>query len=497
MASLAELARLRTDLDGQPLAHLQRLVGSWGLLADFCFADLLLYAPVRGADEAESFIILGQIRPATTQTVYRSDWVGTVVSAEERPLVANSYRSGEIVESTVEIPGLKEQVRVLAIPVRSGGDVVAVMTRESALTFGRQPGELERTYVEIFNRFARMISAGVFPFSSDEHEPEEAPRVGDGVLLLDAQARVVYTSPNAVSALHRVGVHANTEGMRLGDLGLDDSFVAKAFARPAPAIEELEQGPEITVLIRCIPLLEQGEVSGAVVLLRDISELRRRDRLLLSKDATIREIHHRVKNNLQTISSLLRLQGRRLASPEAKAAIEESVRRVRSIALVHEILSREAGEDVPFVEIVRPVCRMVEEAFHTPDRPVRCLVEGDAGNLPAQVATPLAVVLNELLQNAFDHAYPENKELDGGQVVLWLARSPNEVVVRVVDDGAGLPDGFDLESSTGLGLSIVRTLVTSELAGTIELRAGDGPPDRPGTVVELRLPLVASADEAR
>jgi two-component sensor histidine kinase len=489
MASLAELARLRTNLDGAPLAHLQRLVGTWGLLADFCFADLLLYAPVRGAD-TQSFIILGQIRPATTQTVYRSDWVGTVVSAEERPLVANSFRSGEIVESTVEIPGLKEQVRVLAIPVRWDGEVVGVMTRESALTFGRQPGELERTYVEIFNRFARMISAGAFPYASDDHEPEEAPRVGDGVMLLDAQERVVYTSPNAVSALHRVGVHANTEGMRLGELGLDDAAVVKAYGRRAPVIEELEQGPEITVLFRCIPLLEQGEVSGAVVLLRDISELRRRDRLLMSKDATIREIHHRVKNNLQTISSLLRLQGRRLASPEAKAAIEESVRRVRSIALVHEILSREAGEDVPFVEIVRPVARMVEEAFHTPDRPVRCRVEGDAGNLPAQVATPLAVVLNELLQNAFDHAYPEHKDFDRGEVVLVLERSAGEVDVRVIDDGAGLPDGFDLDQSTGLGLSIVRTLVTSELGGTIELRPSDGPPDRPGTVVELRFPLL-------
>jgi two-component sensor histidine kinase len=488
MASLAELARLRTDLEGPQLAHLQRLVGTWGLLADFCFADLLLYAPVRGEVD-DSFIILGQIRPATTQTVYRSDWVGTVVTAEERPLVANSFRSGEIVEATVEISGLKEQVRVLAIPVRWDGEVIGVATRESALMFGRQPGELERVYVEVFNRFARMIAAGAFPFPTDDPEPEEAPRVGDGVMLLDAQARVVYTSPNAVSALHRVGVHANTEGMRLGELGLDEAPLHRAFALPGPVTEEIEQGPEITVLLRCIPLLEQDEVSGAVVLLRDISELRRRDRLLLSKDATIQEIHHRVKNNLQTISSLLRLTGRRLESPEAKAAIEESVRRVRSIALVHEILSREAGEDVPFIEIVRPVCRMVEEAFHTPDRPVRCLVDGDAGNLPAQVATPLAVVLNELLQNAFDHAYPEGKEIDAGEVVLRLQRESDALVVQVVDDGAGLPDGFDLETSMGLGLSIVRTLVTSELGGTIDVRTGLGAGDRPGTVVELRVPL--------
>ena len=493
MTSLPELARLRTDLDGPQLAHLQRLVGSWGLLADFCFADLLLYAPERNAESGE-FIILGQIRPATTQTVYRSDWVGTVATANERPIVASSYRLGEIVEGTVVIPALKEEVRVLAIPVRFDGDVIGVLTRESALTFGRQPGELERTYVNIFNRFARMIAAGTYPFDTDEPEPEEAPRVGDGVMLLDAQRRVVYTSPNGVSALHRIGVHANTEGMRLGELGLDEDLVMAAYALPGPVTDEVEAGPEISVLFRYIPLVEQDDVSGAVVLLRDISELRRRDRLLLSKDATIREIHHRVKNNLQTISSLLRLQGRRLASPEAKAAIEESVRRVRSIALVHEILSREAGEDVPFADIVRPLCRMVEEAFLSPERPVRCRVDGDVGHLPAQVATPLAVVLNELLQNAFDHAYPEEKELDGGEVIVSLRRTGDEVVVQVIDDGAGLPDGFDLDHSTGLGLSIVRTLVTSELGGSIRLWSGEETTDRPGTVAELHVPVLGDVE---
>jgi len=485
VATLAELARLRTSLDGRKIDHLQRLVGAWGLLSDFCFADLLLWAPDQESESA--FVVLGQIRPATSQTVYSRDWIGTIVEADERPIVARAFRLGEILEGEMSIPPLRERVRVLGIPVRWHGEVIGVMTRESTPSIGRPPGELERTYVDIFTRFARMISNGSYPYPSEEPEAEEAPRVGDGVLLLDAQSRVAYVSPNGVSALHRVGVHANAEGMRLGELGLDETPVREAMEKPAPTVSEVEQGLETTVVMRCIPLLDKDEVSGAVVLLRDISELRRRDRLLVSKDATIREIHHRVKNNLQTISSLLHLQSRRLESPEAKAAIEESVRRVRSIALVHEILSREAGEDVPFVDIVRPVARMIEEAFHSSDRPVRCIVDGDAGNLPAQLATPLAVVLNELLQNAFDHAYPKGSA--GGQVLLQLRRDPGELLVTVVDDGTGLPPGFNVERTTGLGLSIVRTLVVSELNGTIAMRTGDGPLEHPGAVVSLRVPL--------
>jgi two-component sensor histidine kinase len=491
MASLTELARLNTSLDAPAISHLQRLVAGWGLLADLCFADLLLFAPTADSQDGDRFLVLGQVRPSTSQTVYRADWIGTTVDEEERALVTRAYRLGEIIEGETTIAALKERVRVLCIPVRCRGEVIGVLTRESAPSIGRQPGELERTYVAIFNRFARMIAAGDFPFDAQDLESEEAPRVGDGVILLDASQRVEYTSPNGVSALHRIGVHANTEGLRFDEMGLDDTAIRTAFAVGAPVTEEVEGSAEVTVLIRCIPLIEHGVVSGAVLLTRDISELRRRDRLLLSKDATIREIHHRVKNNLQTISSLLRLQGRRFESPEAKMAIEESVRRIRSIALVHETLSREAGDDVAFIEIVRPLVRMVEDGMSSPDRPVRFHVEGDAGVLPAEIATPAAVVLNELLQNAIDHAFPEGVDLQAepGSVTVSLSNDGRDLRATVADDGVGIPEDFSLDASMGLGLSIVRTLVTSELMGTISLRRGDGPEGRPGTVVQLDIPV--------
>ncbi len=214
----------------------------------------------------------------------------------------------------------------------------------------------------------------------------------------------------------------------------------------------------------------------------------------MSKDATIREIHHRVKNNLQTISSLLRLQGRRLSSPEAKAAIEESVRRIRSIALVHETLSHETGEEVPFLEIVRPLVRMVEEGLVSPDDPVLFKVTGDAGTLPAPLATPLAVVLTEALQNVVDHAYQGGccRPVTAGRVRWWsiwpttASSCGFEGDRRRPGPAAGV---LDRHRDRDSGLSIVRTLVTTELAGSIELYAGDGPPGRPGTVVDIRVPL--------
>jgi two-component sensor histidine kinase len=326
-------------------------------------------------------------------------------------------------------------------------------------------------------------------------------------LVLDGGGVVRYASPNATSALHRVGINANVVGLTLTELGVVDSSVRQAFERLEPVVEEFDHNSDITLLTRCIPIIsgspQEARATGAVMLLRDVTELRRRDRLLLSKDATIREIHHRVKNNLQTISSLLRLQSRRLQSEEAKDAVAESVRRIRTIALVHETLSREPGEDVPFIEIVRPLVRLAEEGLQSVDRPVRLSVQGEGGRLPATVATPLSVVLTELLQNAIDHAFPDNATTKShGVVVVQLDNSGDELRVRVLDNGIGLKEDFDLKATQGLGLSIVRTLVTTELAGTITMRPGlaydalsmglEPVEGNLGTVVELRIPITTN-----
>ncbi|MGE0879690.1 MAG: sensor histidine kinase [Acidimicrobiia bacterium] len=500
MATLTEIARQHTSLERPAIAHLQRLIGEWGMLADFCFGDLLLFVPAAHADDGSRFVVLAQVRPVTAQTLYPSDWVGEVVTEAERPMLGVAWRTGSLAEGEVVLESSVERAQVVAIPVRQGDKLLAVLTREWSPTKGRQPGELERTYLDIFVRLARMIMAGTFPFANENTSASVGPRVGDGVMVFDASARVEYASPNAVSALHRVGINANVIGLRLAELGFDDGPLREAFESQSPVNEEIEQIGEVTLVARCIPLVADGKVTGGVMLLRDVSELRRRDRLLMSKDATIREIHHRVKNNLQTISSLLRLQGRRLRSAEAKDAVEESVRRIRTIALVHETLSHEAGDDVAFMEIVRPLARMAEESLQSPDRPVRFRVVGDGGKLPAHVATPLAVVLTELLQNAVDHAFAETTLPRPGSVAIVLQNDGSYLSIIVVDDGRGLPDDFVLDKATGLGLSIVRTLVTTELAGTIDMRratAGDFGqahivPDefsRAGTAVELRVPV--------
>jgi two-component sensor histidine kinase len=497
MAGVADLAREYGGLGRRQIAHLQRLVRSWGLLADLSFSDVLLFG--RAAREApDKLVLLGHVRPTTAQTIYRNDLVGELFDGADRPLVRAVFATGQTQEGSLVLAHAGEPVHVLAVPVRWDGDVVAVLTSETLPPLARAASDLERTYNAVFHRFARMIELGLYPFARDEDVQYKAPRVGDGVVVLDANGIVEYNSPNAVSALHRLGVHVSAEGRTLGALGLDDHVVRTAFATRVPHFAELARGPEVTVVLNCVPLLDRAGdegaagaagapvVSGGLLLVRDVSELRRRDRLLLSKDATIREIHHRVKNNLQTISSLLRLQSRRLESPEARAAVEESVRRISTMAVVHEALAQEITDEAPFLDVVRPIVKMVEEGLSSPERPVRFRIAGDAGTLPAVVTTPLAVVLTELLQNAVEHAYRPGERTEPGDVLVELGREGDYVQVRVVDDGEGVAPDFSLRDEGGLGLTIVRTFIESDLGGEIRIGARA---DGRGTEVALRVPV--------
>jgi two-component system, sensor histidine kinase PdtaS len=255
------------------------------------------------------------------------------------------------------------------------------------------------------------------------------------------------------------------------------------------------EGNGSVVQLRAIPLVVGGARSGALILLRDVTELRHRERELITKDATIREIHHRVKNNLQTVAALLRLQARRLKAAEARTALEEAVRRVGSIAIVHETLSHAPDEVVDFDDVASRVAMMAAEVS-APEARVKPGLSGKFGMLPSAVATPLALVLTELLQNALQHGLtrPTGAAL-GGSLDVTAERLNGQLTVTVADNGVGLPADFDLESTSSLGLQIVRTLVVAELGGRLEIAPQADGGTRVLVEVPVQLPTGGAPDD--
>jgi two-component sensor histidine kinase len=360
------------------------------------------------------------------------------------------------------------------------GRVIGVIARNTNLLGVRTPSRLELSYLQSAADLTAMIAAGEFPPDGQRSDHADSPRVGDGFVRVDDRGRVTYASPNALSVYRRLGWSGDLDGHLLAEVtrGLvpprrrpDEETLSAVLG--GRAFRDTEVGDDqVSLIVRAIPLRGDGEHRGALVLVRDVTDLRRRDRELVTKDATIREIHHRVKNNLQTVAALLRLQARRIDSDEARSALEEAVRRVGSIAIVHETLSQEVLDEVAFDEIADRLGLMVTDVGSGPDGPRDGTVvrrEGSFGMLANETATALAMVLTELLQNAVEHGFPDGAS---GTITIVPERLAGRLRVTVDDDGVGLPAGFDPDSSLTLGLSIVRTLVESELGGLLELRSG-------------------------
>jgi len=491
VTTFAEIAQERTALSEPAVDHLLRLTASWALLADLSFSDMVLVAPDETAGDTGTFVVLGQVRPNNRSTLIVDDLIGTTQSLSEWPLVAQAYRSGERSVGEVALPAIDLPVPVWCIPVRFDARVVAVLVRLQGPLRG--PASLyERAYLSIFERLCDMVSDATFPFREDAVTGPGMPRVGDGIILVNERGEVEFATPNATNALHRLGVYAATEGRTLTEVGLRLRVVERSLEYALPVMEEVDRSNDVAILFHCVPLVKDSAVTGVVILLRDVSDLRQLNRLVLSKEAAVREVHHRVKNNLQTISSLLRLQARRSDEHDTVVALQEAERRVRSIAVVHEVLSREPGEEVVFDEIVRSIVVLVEDtvlALH----PVEIVVNGELGTLPTDLATPLALALTELLTNAVEHAFidfggPDNEHV--GVVTLNLSLDQGNAVAEIRDNGRGLDDDFTLEVATSLGLSIVRDLVRSQLNGSIEMTSvayADGG----GTLARVVVPLTA------
>jgi two-component sensor histidine kinase len=383
------------------------------------------------------------------------------------------------------------------------GRVIAVIARHAvARTVGG--GALEQAYLRTAEELINMVVEGRFPLPASLAHTDAPPRVGDGLIRLDATGTVVIASPNALSAFHRLGLAADLLGANLTATatrlsrtpGLVDEAIALVAGGSVAGSAQVENDAA-TVTLRSIPLWSAQQYLGALVLVRDVTDLRRQEKALLTKDSTIREIHHRVKNNLQTVAALLRLQMRRIDEPAGREALAEAVRRVGAIAVVHETLSMQQTQEADFDEVADRIVALTSDL--APSVPVERV--GSAGLLSPDVVTPLAMVIAELLANAVAHGtvtrdgdpddqpgpaaapgqnsgheplmhhtsdlYRPDSAGAHNAVRLVLARNADRLIVEVIDHGRGLPPGFDPARSTGLGLKIVKTLVNEELGGAV------------------------------
>lgn len=494
-----------TSLNGAHLSPadkewLHLLIGDWQILADTAHADLLLWLPAHPDTFAEAtltgfgqkehnFLSVAQVRPSTVHTVFHKDMVGismppTLCTFAQQTRVQQKPLS---LQDTESVTGLVLNTKV--VPLMRDHRTIGLLTMHTEYFGSRTPPRIELVYKNVAQELVQMISRAAWPEFGDPIGTSRGnPRVSDGILTLDAEGKVLFASPNAASIYKRLGAREPLEDARLVELTRAllspdekaDETLPMVLTGRMPWRSEIKVR-STSVTFRAIPLRRSTPLGeeryGAILLCRDVSELRRRELELMTKDATIREIHHRVKNNLQTVSALLRLQARRMQTDEAKQGLEQAMRRVATIAMVHEALSQGLTQDVDFDELIQRQFHLAAE-LASPGQQIRTVLEGSFGTLPSHFATPLALVINEIVANAVEHGIQDNQ----GTVTLTAEQSldnqgEKNLTVTITDNGRGMTDRPVEESGVrayrenrgaeGLGMQIVRTLVASELNGSI------------------------------
>jgi len=471
---------------------LHALVADWQVIADLSFADLVLWI----SDGKNGFVAAGHARPSSAATVFYRDITSKPVENAWTHLVSEAFKSGKSVEYGEPDKYQGVPARLSAVPVfrrlnaASGSDItpspIAVVTKHTNLGEAAAPNKTRISLSGLGDKLLNMVVDGNYPVFSEQSSPRRgAPRVNDGLVHINEESIVIFSSPNGMSAFQKLGVKSELEGRSLIEVtnvlnkdkrNVDEGLSIVVSGRVAWRADI--EGNEAALSVRSIPIFENSINTGAILLCRDVTELRRQERELVTKDATIREIHHRVKNNLQTVASLLRIQGRRSKSPETLEALSDAERRVAAIAVVHDSLSEGLAQDVNFDEVFDRIISLVGDLAAGYHAKVTNLKIGKFGRLPSEIATPLAVVLTELVTNAYEHGLA-NKT---GHLTVTATRKSKKLFITVADDGVGLEPG---KIQSGLGTQIVTTLAEGELRGKIDFKSDK----TGGTTVALEVPI--------
>lgn len=461
--------------NGRVREHVENIAANLQLTADLGYGDITLLTP-----QADGLLVVADARPMTAMSAIPLTRVGALVTRSEEPEAYDAMETGAPACSVNRRIRRGISFTSTGYPVGPAECPYGVAVRHVAQPVAEAPGRMEVAFMGLAGRVLERLQAGPL-VDLDSGLPYATTRsAGDGVMEVGADGMVAYASPNAVNILRLAGLEGALEGSPTAAIPGGLTAVAPVLGTGGAR--------DVTVAVsgRSLRYRTIALATGALVLVEDVTDAVRREQELHVKEMAIREVHHRVKNNLQTIASLLRIQARRSTNDEAVRALEEAVERVSSMAVVHEMLASSADESVDLTAAVTTVVDMVRRGLTGADSDITITVGGETGLVPAQVATSFALVVAELVHNAIEHGVGP---LGHGVVNVSLERGDDDVTLAVRDSAAALSPEFEADSSSHLGLAIVKTVVEDDMRGTLRFEV-DGE-----TVVTVDVPLKMHSEE--
>ncbi|MCK6626106.1 MAG: PAS domain-containing sensor histidine kinase [Anaerolineae bacterium] len=483
------------NLSEASIDFLRTIEAQMGIVADLSRADILLYAR-KSEHEA---IALAHAQPHSLAHVYSKSREGYIISNKTRPEVMRTLITGQhqkeyrsfIAEGA---PVVRQALPVHFPPPLAGSSsangssekprVVAALIIVTNLIEYERHRLRSRVFQQALKKLQLMVSYGQVPGAEALSPFGEQ----DGIIFVDDFGVVRYVSGVASNFYRRLGFKENLVGHHVADLETADEEIRRTALAQNRCLERDTKEGERYWVRKVLPLTSYSasrwpwldtfsqtrltaKPYGVLIAIHDATESRRQDQEIRVKNAMIQEVHHRVKNNLQTIAGLLRMQARRVKSEEARQILDETLNRILSIAVIHEFLSNDNSNIINIKEVSHRIVAQFRQGMLSPDKEIQLELVGEPIYLPARQATACSLIINELLQNAIEHGF-EHKQ--AGFVRVNLADEGDEVIITVIDNGDGLPPGFKVEQADSLGFHIVKILVEEDLKGQLLLNNGNG-----------------------
>lgn len=458
MTILNEQSPSLTRFSASDRALLEKICSRLELAGDVAHSQVNLY--IRSG-RSRRLLLMAQARTRNSFSHGRIPNDGILFAAAEEPLVWRTLETGDRITGQREWALGMDPLFMETFPVKNHkGKCIGVISFEMS-------GEDTSTDHQILLETVYMLLISDYdPQKKTIYRPLFSQ---DGILAVNERGQIIYANAAAISLYRILGV-GRLVGRRVHERALSFRLAHKAAITGQPQEMEVEAGG-LVLSEKAVPVVQDGKTVRMLLFVADVTQLRKKEKELLVKSAVIQEIHHRVKNNLQTIASLLRLQARRSESPEVKAALRESVNRILSISLVHEFLSQQDEEVIDVAEVARNIYDLVIQSMLEPGFAIEKVFEAEAVILPSERASSLALVVNELVQNAIEHGFVGRNQ---GKIGLRLSVLEHTYRLEIYDNGIGLPPDFDRAKTKSLGIQIVRTLVETDLGGSFELFSKDG-----------------------
>lgn len=492
---MSELASICTGLAEPDLELLQNVEKGLGITADLSRSDILLVWHRNGA-----LLVVAQAQPHSIASLYDRKLIGQRLPASSAPAAQDALHGRRHVRTQHQILPSRAPVMQDIYPIFGhDGAVIALLSIEISLIQLERHRSRHVSFRQAIEWLKQMCVRG-------ELAPAEALSPfteWDGVLFVDPQHRITYLSGIANNFYRRLGYLEDLRGKRLSLLNTtDDEQVVLALENHAPHEDEVQEGSRIWIR-KVLPVWRPagvaswlqalfspraGTILGVLIMVHDATEERLKKQELKVKTTMIQEVHHRVKNNLQTIAAMLRMQARRTQDADALQAINEATSRILSVAVIHEFLSRHEAQAINVRDVCQRIITQSRQVAVTPGKQINFSLDGPNIYLPSQQATACALIINELIQNAVEHGF-ENQ--GNGQVKLLLTDGGDQVKLDIWDDGDRLPSDFQLAATNSLGLQIVRSLVQDDLHGKLTLGNQDG-----GVVASVEFPKQVVTQDA-